>query len=328
LGHVNAYDNPGSTSSPLPSGNGLLVGGVNGGLVERCEVHDNGGPNSRGNVGGVYVANSTAVVVQYNEAYNNHTGNTADGDGFDLDWDTIDCTLQYNYSHNNDGVGFLLIGNNVFHQTYPPQTGNTVRYNVSENDARNNSYGAISVVGPVDSAEIYNNTIYVDPASSGSPTCVAFYNWVGSGVHFRNNLFQVTGGLNLVNTNGTQAGTDLLFQGNDYYSTGTPFHINYNGVDYGNLPDWRTATGQEQLNGNNVGTKRDPMLTAPGQGGTIGNADQLGTLTAYNLQSSSPVRVAGLDLFNLFGIDPGLQDFYGHAIPAGSGFTIGADDEA
>jgi hypothetical protein len=327
MGHVDAYNNPGSASSPLPSGNGLLVAGVNGGLVERCEAHDNGGPNARGNVGGVYVANSTGVVVQYNEAYNNRTGTAEDGDGFDLDWDTISCTLQYNYSHDNDGVGFLLIGNNAFHQSYPPQTGNTVRYNISENDARKNNYGSISVVGPVDNAEVYNDTIYLSPASSGSPTCVAFYNWTGSSVHFRNNLFQVTGGLNLVNTNGTQVGTDLLFQGNDYYSSGTSFHINYDGVDYSSLTTWRTNTGQEQLNGSNVGFSVNPKLSDPGQGGTIGNADQLDTLTAYKLQSSSPVRNAGLDLMVLFDINPGTHDFFGHPIPDGSGFTIGADDE-
>jgi hypothetical protein len=327
MGHVQAYDNPGSSTSSLPSGNGLLVGGVNGGLVERCEVHDNGGPNARGNVGGIYVSNSTAVVVQYNEAYNNHTGTTTDGDGFDLDWDTINCTLQYNYSHNNDGVGFLLIGNNALHQSYPPQTGNTVRYDISENDARKNSYGSISVVGPVDNAEVYNNTIYLSSPSSGSPACVEFYNWTGSSVHFRNNIFQVTGGLKLVNTNGTQAGTDLLFQGNDYYSTGSSFHINYNGVDYGSLAARQTNTGQEQLNGNNVGFSVNPRLTTPGQGGTIGNADQLDTLTAYKLQSSSAVKNAGLDLMVLFGINPGTHDFYGHAIPDGSGFSIGADDE-
>jgi hypothetical protein len=327
MGHVNAYNNPGSTSSPLPSGNGLLVAGVNGGTVERCEVHDNGGPNARGNVGGVYVANSTAVVVQYNEAYNNHTGTAVDGDAFDLDWDTINCTLQYNYSHNNDGVGFLLIGDNAFHQSNPPQTGNTIRYNISENDARKNSYGTITVADPVDSAEIYNNTIYLSPAANGSPTCVEFYNWTGSSVHFRNNIFQITGGLDLVNTVGTQPGTDLLFQGNDYYSSGSPFHINYDGVDYGSLVAWRNATGQEKLNGNNVGFSVDPVLTKPGHGGTIGNADQLDTLTAYKLQSSSPVKNAGLDLFILFGIHPGMHDFYGHPIPDGSGFTIGADDE-
>jgi hypothetical protein len=326
VGHVQVYDNPGSPSSPLASGNGIIVGGVNGGLVERCELHDNGG-QSHGNVGGVDAYNSNEVVIQYNEAYHNRTGGGTDGDGFDLDWDSSNSVLQYNYSHDNDGTGFLLIGFNAVHQAYPPQTGNTVRYNISENDGRNNSYPAIYVVGPVDNAELYNNTIYVAPAATGAPLGVEFSRWSGSGVHFRNNIFQVTGGLSLIDTAGTQAGTDLLFQGNDYYTSGTAFHIYYDGIAYGSLVDWRAATVQEQLNGNPVGFNVDPQLQNPGGGGTIGNADLLDTLTAYLLKSTSPVKNAGLDLMALFGINPGPHDFYGHPIPAGAGYAIGADDE-
>ena len=180
IGHVQVYNNPGATTSPLPSGNGLILGGVNGGLVERCECHDNGGPGARGNVGGIDAYNSDSVTIQYNECYNNRTGTNVDGDGFDLDWDTHNCILQYNYSHNNDGDGFLLLGNNALHLPVPPQSNNTVRFNVSENDGRKNSYPAIYVAGPVDNAEIYNNTIYVSPSSNGTPRVVAFFNWSGT----------------------------------------------------------------------------------------------------------------------------------------------------
>jgi hypothetical protein len=325
VGHVNAYNNPGSPTSPVGSGNGLLIAGVNGGVVERCECHDNGGPQAHGNVGGILVTDSTAVVVQYNEAYANRTGTNTDGDAFDLDWDTTGCTLQYNYAHDNDGTGYLLIGYNTLHDSYPPQSGNTVRYNISENDGRNNSYPSIYVAGPVDDAEIYNNTVYVSPAPTGTPVAVALSRWSGFSVHFRNNIFYVTGGLPLINTAGTNTGTDLLFQNNDYYTDSGPFEIDYNDVPYGSLAAWRAGTGQERLDGQDMGTSANPGLVDAGQGGTIGNADLLDTLTAYHIQKSSPLKHAGLDLGLYFGIDPGLYDFFGGSIPTGHWYTIGAD---
>jgi hypothetical protein len=64
-------------------------------------------------------------------------------------------------------------------------------------------------------AEVYNDTVYLSPSSSGSPMAV----YIESGtqnLHFRDNIFHVSGGLQLAYIKGTQTG--LLFQGNDYWS--------------------------------------------------------------------------------------------------------------
>jgi hypothetical protein len=73
------------------------------------------------------------------------------------------AALQYNYSHGNDGAGYLLYqfsGANPF-------GGNVVRYNISENDGRRGSYSGIYAGGDVGNTEIYNNTIYTSPSASG-----------------------------------------------------------------------------------------------------------------------------------------------------------------
>ena len=83
-----------------------------------------------------------------------------DGGGFDLDGGVTNSVLQYNYSHDNDGAGYLVY-------SYPdaPYTcrNNTVRYNISQNDGRKHHFGAILVGGDLRDTNIYNNTLYVSP---------------------------------------------------------------------------------------------------------------------------------------------------------------------
>jgi hypothetical protein len=47
-------------------------------------------------------------------------------------------------------------------------------------------------------------------------------------------------------------------------------------------------------------------------------------MTAFLLKATSPCIDKGLDLKTLYQMDPGTHDFFGHAIPAGLTFDIGA----
>ncbi len=93
----------------------------------------------------IWPQNSDGFVMQYNEAYD--TKSTSDGQGYDIDFECYDTTVQYNYSHDNEG-GFMLIMDEVY--------DTVIRYNISQNDgcaifdARNEGYAAI-----------YNNTFYM-----------------------------------------------------------------------------------------------------------------------------------------------------------------------
>ncbi len=88
---------------------------------------------------------------------------------------------------------------------------------------------------------------------------------------------------------------------------------------------WSNATGQEKLNNAAVGLNVDPQLGSAGGGGTIANADQLSTLSAYRIASNSPLIDAGVGLAE-FGINVGTQDFFGTTLPQGSGPDIGANE--
>lgn len=322
VGHCAVHDNPGYAGSSTHVGDGIVLSDVNGGAIERCESYNNGTQNTHnGGPVGIWAWDSNAVTIQYNESHDNHTNSTSDGGGFDLDGGDTNCLVQYNYSHNNDGPGYGLFQFSGARRW----NNNTVRFNISENDARKNNYGAIDLWNGgsgIGGAQIYNNTLYVSP-SSGTARGVFVQNPVGS-VGIRNNIIQTVGGVLLADVEGKQSG--LVFQGNDYWSSGSAFRIKQFTKSYSSLAAWRSATGQETLSGQAVGYSVDPLLNSPGNGGTIGDADNLDALWAYRLQTTSPLIDKGLNLSSLFGINPGPQDFFGDPVPdSQGGLNIGAD---
>ena len=68
----------------------------------------------------------------------------------------------------------------------------------------------------------------------------------------------------------------------------------------------------------------DPELVDPGNGGTIGDSHQLGTLGAYKLMQSSPLIDGGLNIKTEFGFDVGPQDYFGTPVPVNEKFDVGA----
>jgi hypothetical protein len=151
------------------------------------------------------------------------------------------------------------------------------------------------------------------PNSSGNNRAV---NIVSKTVNtrLRNNILVTTGGLPILKTVPGQTG--ILFQDNDYYSSGAAFKINWAGTTYNSLSAWRTGTGQEKLNGINTGTDADPKLANPGGTGAAN----------YKLTAASPLIDAGMDLNQLFNINPGPVDYFGTKIPYNGKFDIGAHE--
>ena len=96
---------------------------------------------------------------------------------------------------------------------------------------------------------------------------------------------------------------------------------------HADLAAWRKASGQERLDGRDVGFQVDPRFVAPGGGGSIDDAAHLGTLRAYDLLASSPLIGKGLDLQRLFRIAPGPCDFHGTPLQPGMKFNLGANQK-
>lgn len=318
-----AFNNRGIIDKGSHSGSGIILGGVNGALMERCLAYNNGELNNYTGGGpiGLWTYDANAVTIQFCESHSNKTGlNTPDGGGFDLDGGVTSSILQYNYSHDNYGAGYLVY---QYAGARPSLSNNILRYNISQNDGRRRNYGGIHLSGGtnVKNNQIYSNTIYVSKPSGSSPPAFKA-GTVGIGNAVRNNIFFTTGGVKQVDT----GGTNITFQGNNYWPGGSAFSVKYGSIIYSDLPAWRTGTGQEMVNGSPTGSAVDPLLTSPGQGGTFNEPYQLNQLSAYRLQAGSPMINTGLNLTTLFGLSVGNSDYYSNAVPQGSGFDIGAHE--
>lgn len=331
IAYTKAYNNHGINTYTFNwSGTGILMAGVENGLIEYCEAFDNGKENgcSGGGPVGIWLANAKGCIIQFCESYSNKAGKRKDGGGFDIDGGSQYCIIQYCYSHDNEGPGYAMFewGNKIRY------TNNIIRYNISQNDARKNGYGAISFWSndsKLYNCEVYNNTIYLSDSSivSGTPSAIKFSNKSMSNLKIRNNIFYVTKGVSMLNAPLFDT-TVALFQNNNYYST-----INrptfYFGSYFYSLSEWKAgAAGQEMKGNKSIGFSKDPLFINPGGGKSIKptHGGDLTYMTAYMIQPTSEMIDAGLNLNEEFGIDIGSRDFYNNKVLEGSNFDIGANE--
>lgn len=331
------------TAYDMKYGSGITLSSVDGGIVERCVAYENGERVS-GAVG-IWAWDCNMIVFQFNESYRNRTIGV-DGDGFDFDGGVTNSIMQYNYSHDNDSAGFLLA-----QYAYAPQAMEniTIRYNISENDCRKRGYGAIHIwnnegAARISNVRIYQNTVYMasnpgqnvveisDHALLDSKAPRSTVRHASSAiaiisrttdVSVYNNLFVATEGRTLVSVVAGQE--SLRFQNNAYWTDSDFFQVDWDGVVYGSLTEWlQAAKDQERMGSRILAIQADPMLEAPGTGGTLGKPDLLSTLTAYKLKKGSPLTGRGMDLKSTFGIDPGSRCFFGTPVAQSGSPDIGA----
>ncbi|MBD2724662.1 right-handed parallel beta-helix repeat-containing protein [Hymenobacter armeniacus] len=328
VGNCKAYDNSGRPEiTNTHSGNGIVLSGIDGAMVENCTAYHNGWLNGSRGGGpvGIWGWECNNLTIQYCESHHNEAGAARDGGGFDLDGGCTNSVMQYNYSHDNDGPGYLLCQFDwatAMHDL-------VVRYNVSQNDARKDDQGAIMMyssgwAGGIVNVNIYNNTVYLDrPANGSTPSAVYIMSGDIAGTNLRNNILQTATGLPVVRT---FTASGLRFEGNAYWSPTGALTLSWNGASFNNLTDWRTATTQETLaNGTRLtGVCASPCFASATPGVALSTGSRLPNFT---LGSSSPLLGSGLNLATEFNINPGTRDFYGANTPgAGSRGNIGASE--
>ena len=325
ISHCVAHGNTGDPDyRENHSGNGILLGDTDDGRIEYCTAYNNGFlcNNPGGGPVGIWTHASNRIVIQYCASYNNRTGRSTDGGGFDFDGGVTNSILQYNYSANNDGAGYLLYVYNGAPYTF---RGNIVRCNISENDGRKNRFGMIHIANDgsgVRDIEVYHNTIITSPTPTGTPFALLASD--AQNIRLWNNLFLTQGGIPLLELGAKLPGFQAM--GNAYWSGDAPFLLRDNGKEYRSLADWRKASGQETYNGNDAGMQVDPHLTALRPSAQPRDAAQLSRLAAFRLQPNSPLIDAALDLKTRFGVDPGARDFWGNKRPRGKAADIGAHE--
>jgi hypothetical protein len=325
ISNVRAYNHSGTGSWGKVTGNGIFVADADGVIIERSIAYNNGSNGFR--PVGIWAAGSNRVTIQYCESYNNKTITSTDGGGFDFDWDVTNSVMQYNYSHDNHGPGFLLAAGD--HKS----ENNVIRYNVTQNDGRRNARGGIQLWGNVQNAKIYNNVVYIS-----APGVAAFYahnlgaSWKNmNNVDVRNNIFYTTGGVPTVKIQGGfSTGWNNRFIGNAYHSAWGGFKIEWDGQTFWSLDSFRNAKWPQERNYYNEpkGYQGDPKLKAAGQAGAVNNPWALSSsLWHYQLQWNSPLINKGVSQPTTLSGST-TQDFFGQWMPKSGKFDIGAHEAA
>lgn len=276
-------------------GDGIVPFCGNNGVIEHCTAYRSGqgcDPQDHSPVA-IWYAWAKNCVIQFCHAYDNRTGGRgADGGGFDLDGGCIDCTIQYNKSHDNEGAGYLICS---FDPENWPCSGCVCRYNVSVNDGLQNDYASIHFWQNVD-CQVYNNTCIT---RSASPMKFVTSKMDARGNLIANNIFLIDSpeDIPLVKSNFDIGGNQ--FRSNLYHRISGTLHFAPQDKDIRSLDEFAELVGAE---GEVAG---DPRLAGPASGD-------------FHLRPDSPCRGAGLRLPNM-----GPRDYYGNSLPDEGPVDIG-----
>jgi hypothetical protein len=318
-----ARDNPGDPNYvENHSGNGILLHDVDGGRVESCTASGNGAlcrARSGGPVG-IWAYSSRKLVIERCVSVGNRTGGKFDGGGFDFDGGVTESIMQYNYSGQNDGAGYLVFD---FGAAPFPLADNVIRFNISENDGRKNGYAGIMVNSagpPVKRVQIYHNTVFVEPsAEKERPSAVFIGKSEDCRVH--NNLLIAADGCSILNVGGKQSG--LRIQGNHYWAARGDFLVRDEGKEVRSLGEWRRR-GWERIGDQDAGSVGDPRVSGLGGGAAPASAEERAKLNRFKLHANSPLRRSGLDLRRLYKLDIGERDFWGQRLLPDEPPAVGA----
>ena len=284
----------------------------------------------------------TYSLIQFNEvAYsvpNTYRNGVCDNDAIDLDANTLNVTVQYNYTHNNAGAAFNVFSNGTWGNT-------TWRYNVSENDAFYYLGPFAWYEGGISPSYIYNNTVYFLFSGNGTSEANCVQQYGGAPINFYNNICVYglgSGAARIINTTaGFSAPGGSLLDYNIYYATGSGT-LNWRCVEnnniYATFAAWQagcpTRPGSPIAFQDQHSVVANPNLTGTfpaGNAYTALSGTPAGPQpfpSAYKLSTTaSPAIGTGGNLNSIFGINVGTRDYYGNTIPHGhgTGFNIGAD---
>jgi len=229
---------------------------------------------------GLWPARAYYVTVEYNEVYGVHTAQGIDGQGYDIDLGAQYVTLQYNYSHDNEG-GFLLMEGGL-----GTGVNATVRYNLSVND----SYGALHGVftfayGVIPNTTIYNNTVYVGPGLAAN--LIECDGWTCTNAGSTNSYNPWTFRNNIIANFGT---------GTYQVPTGTGTTLDHN-LFYGNHPASEPADAAK--------ITANPMFVAAPATAPLGR----GSVSGYEVAAGSPAVGSGSVISG-----NGGQDYFGRPV--------------
>lgn len=321
---------------------GIWIHSGENGLIEHCVGYNNG-------VFQVWTWNSANVTMRYCEAYRSMA--LGDRGGFDIDWGCYGCTLEYCYSHHNQGAGALLMGSGGGKYVDFPKSSrfNLCRYNIFADD------GGIVVMENFEDGKVYNNVVVAHctdwSTRDQGRAALDVYGWTvfehsggwpARNEFFNNILIARDGAATLwVDEDASKRGN--VFDHNLHWRIdGTGPMIKWAGrwlkkpSQFDGLAEFHKATGQETH-----GIEADPQLGGAGSSG-IGRLP----LDAYRPAGELPLETLGREVIlskkwlaqrrkflnetgaEAYGIpmepQPAREDYWGAALISGEGVSIGA----
>ena len=141
------HHNPGYPQWPHPSGNGVVLSGLVGGLIQGVEAHHNGELNESPGGGpvGIWTYDADSVLIRNCSSHDNLSKNN-DGGGYDFDGGTtnsliVDCTSYNNWGPGYEACSYTYgVMNNGGHTQ-----NNTVKDSTSSGDGYGKKFASVGV---------------------------------------------------------------------------------------------------------------------------------------------------------------------------------------
>ncbi len=169
---------------------GAIIKEVDGAVIQHNQVSRTGTVSTSN---GLWYYDSRRSVIRRNQGYGCLAPMGNDGGPFSIDNDCQDCEIVENYSHDNEGPGFMLFGR------WGTGKGCVARGNVSYNDngadaslpsysPEKGGWGSFAVIGPGSEMLVEDNVIVAGPNTTN---VLAHHDWGGRpvDVRYRGNRF-------------------------------------------------------------------------------------------------------------------------------------------
>ena len=307
IGYCRSENNPGDpTNLTNHSGNGIVVGHCTKVTIEYCEATNNGWDMPRVGNGpvGIWGYEADSLVIQHCLSYRNKTSpGAADGGGFDLDGGVTNSIVQYCLSYENQGAGYCIFQ----YWEASPWYNNVFRYNISVDDGLvSDGVAGVYVWNSSGDENQFHDCFFYNNSIFNSQRAAILFSEKSKRKQFSfyNNIFVGEDSLMI-----GDKGSDV-FMANDWWSITKKFNIE----GLYDFSTWASRNNKEIIDGKIVGLNTDPKFENRANKMPT-SATDIQLFDQYRISKNSLLRVNGLDLQRLEGIETGDLDFNRQSAP-------------